>query len=77
MHAFKPSTLEVEAGKISEFKVSLVLVYRVSSMTARVTKRNLPQPTPKSPKPEWNNSGLRHERDLRVMCSRCQRYCPK
>lgn len=46
MHAFKPSTLEVEAGKISEFKVSLVLVYRVSSMTARVTKRNLPPPPP-------------------------------
>lgn len=52
MHAFKPSTLEVEAGKISEFKVSLVLVYRVSSMTARVTKRNLPPPPPPYKKPE-------------------------
>jgi hypothetical protein len=37
-HTFNPSTWEAEAGKISEFKASLV--YRVSSRTARATQRN-------------------------------------
>jgi hypothetical protein len=37
-HAFNPSTQEAEAGRISEFKTSLV--YKVSSRTAWATKRN-------------------------------------
>jgi hypothetical protein len=38
LHAFNPRTWEAEAGRISEFKASLV--YRVSSRTARATHRN-------------------------------------
>jgi len=37
-HTFNPSTWEAEAGGSLEFKASLV--YRVSSRTARATKRN-------------------------------------
>jgi hypothetical protein len=37
-HAFYPTTREEEAGRVSEFKASLV--YRVSSRTARATQRN-------------------------------------
>jgi hypothetical protein len=37
-HAFNPSTWEAEAGRISEFKDSLV--YKVSSRTARAIQRN-------------------------------------
>jgi hypothetical protein len=37
-HTFNPSTWEAEAGGFLEFKASLV--YRVSSRTARATRRN-------------------------------------
>jgi hypothetical protein len=36
-HAFNPSAWEAEAGKFPEFEASLV--YRVSSRTARATKK--------------------------------------
>jgi hypothetical protein len=38
VHAFNPSTWEAKAGRISEFKASLV--YKVSSRTARDIQRN-------------------------------------
>ena len=37
-HTFNPSTPEAEVGGISELKASLI--YKASSRTARVTKRN-------------------------------------
>jgi hypothetical protein len=37
-HAFKPSTQEAEAGRISEFEASLV--YKMSPRTARAIQRN-------------------------------------
>ena len=51
VHAFNPSTRELEAGRrISEFEASLV--YKVSSRTARATQRNpvLKKPTKKTNK---------------------------
>jgi hypothetical protein len=38
VHAFNPSTVEAEAGGISEFVASLA--YKVSSRTARTIQRN-------------------------------------
>jgi hypothetical protein len=38
VHAFNPSTWEAEAGGFLEF--AAILVYRVSSRTARATQRN-------------------------------------
>jgi hypothetical protein len=43
-NVFTPSTQEAEAGRVSEFEVSLV--YRVSSRTARATQRNPVLKTP-------------------------------
>jgi hypothetical protein len=49
-HAFNPSTWEAERGRrISEFKA--ILVYKVSSRTARATQRN---PVSKNKKQKQN-----------------------